>query len=67
VILYIGADRNTEYDSKAIETLLAEPLIKDVSAIKEGRIYETTYDDFMDYGIRIFDTIEMMEDELYGK
>lgn len=67
VILYINADRNAEYDAKAIETLMSEPLIKDVSAIKEGRIYETTYDDFMDYGVRIFDTVEMLSNELYGK
>ena len=67
IILYITADRNIEFDSKAIETLLSEPLIKDVSAIKEGRIYETTYDDFMDYGVRIFDTVEMLSNELYGK
>ncbi len=67
VILYISADRNAEFDAKAIETLLSEPLIKDVSAIKEGRIYEVTYDDFMDYGVRIFDTLEMLGNELYGK
>lgn len=67
VILYINADRNAEFDDKAIETLFNEPLIKDVSAIKERRVYETTYDDFMDYGVRIFDTLEMIGDELYGK
>ncbi|MFJ7954369.1 ABC transporter substrate-binding protein [Lysinibacillus sp. NPDC096418] len=67
VILYITADRNIEYDSKAIETLLSEPLIKDVSAISEGHIYETTYDDFMDYGVRIFDIVETLSNELYGK
>lgn len=67
VILYINADRNAEFDSKAIETLKSEPLIQEISAIKEGRIYETTYDDFMDYGPRIFDILETLSNELYGK
>lgn len=67
VIIYITADRNAELDAHAIETLFSEPLIQEVSAIKEKRVYETTYDDFMDYGPRIFDTLEMLSDELYGQ
>lgn len=67
VIIYIKADRNAEYDATAIDALFAEPLIKDVSAIKEGRVFETTYDDFMDYGPRIFDTLEMLGNKLYGE
>jgi hypothetical protein len=35
--------------------------------VKENRIYTTTYDDFMDYGVRIFDTLEMLGDHLYGE
>lgn len=67
VIIYIKADRNAEFDKNAIETLYSEPLIQNVSAIKEKRIYETTYDDFMDYGTRIFDTLEMLANEIYRK
>lgn len=67
IILYINADRNAEFDTTAIDTLMAEPLLKEVSAIKEDRIFETTYDDFMDYGVRIFDTLDMLAKELYKK
>lgn len=67
IILYIKADRNADLDAVAIESLLKEPLIKEVSAIKEGRVFEVTYDDFMDYGVRIFDSLEILGNELYGK
>lgn len=67
IILYIEADRNADLDKDAIASLYNEPLIKNVSAIKEKRIYTTTYDDFMDYGPRIFDTLEMFGNEIYGK
>ncbi len=67
IILYINADRNAEFDKTAIEGLYNEPLIKDVSAIKEKRVYETTYDDLMDYGVRIFDTLEVLSNGLYGQ
>lgn len=67
IILYINADRNAEYDEVAIESLLKEPLIQDVSAIKERRIFATTYDDFMDYGARIFDSLESLGNEIYGE
>ncbi len=67
IILYINADRNAEFDETAIEGLYNEPLIKDVSAIKEKRVYETTYDDLMDYGVRIFDSLEVLANGLYGQ
>ncbi|GKU83979.1 ABC transporter substrate-binding protein [Niallia sp. NCCP-28] len=67
VIVYIKADRNAALDANAVKSILNEPLLKDVSAIKEGRVYEVTYDDFMDYGVRIFDTLEMLGNNIYGK
>ncbi|AOF48553.1 ABC transporter substrate-binding protein [Tetragenococcus halophilus] len=65
IILYVTADRNADLDETAVESITNEPLLKDVSAIKENRIYTTTYDDFMDYGPRTFDTLEMLGEELY--
>src|SRR5690606_29572112 len=66
VILYVKADRNADLDATAVESILNEPLLKDVSAIKEGRVYTTTYDDFMDYGVRIFDAFEMLGNNIYN-
>lgn len=65
IILYVTADRNAELDKTAVKNIKSEELLKDVSAIKENRIYTTTYDDFMDYGPRIFDTLEMLGNKLY--
>lgn len=67
IILYVTADRNADLDANAVESIKNEPLLKEVNAVKENRIYTTTYDDFMDYGVRIFDTLEMLGDHLYGK
>ena len=67
IILYVKADRNASLDEVAVKSIMNEPLLKDVNAIKENRVYTTTYDDFMDYGVRIFDTFEMLGNKLYGK
>ncbi|MBZ5750106.1 ABC transporter substrate-binding protein [Metabacillus rhizolycopersici] len=67
VIVYIKADRNADLDANAVESILNEPLLKDVSAIKEGRVYEVGYDEFMDYGVRIFDTLELLGNNIYGE
>jgi iron complex transport system substrate-binding protein len=67
IILYVKADRNADLDEFAVESIMTEPLLKDVNAIKENRVYTTTYDDFMDYGVRIFDTLEMLGNNLYGE
>jgi iron complex transport system substrate-binding protein len=67
IILYVTADRNADLDANAVESIKNEPLLKEVNAVKENRIYTTTYDDFMDYGVRIFDTLEMLGDHLYGE
>ncbi|KAF1305015.1 ABC transporter substrate-binding protein [Enterococcus saccharolyticus] len=67
IILYVTADRNADLDADAIENIKKEPLLKDVNAVKENRIFTTTYDDFMDYGVRIFDTLEMLGDNLYSE
>ena len=67
IILYVTADRNADLDATAVDGIKNEELLQDVSAVKENRIYTTTYDDFMDYGPRIFDTLEMLGNNLYGK
>jgi len=65
IILYIKADRNADFDEKALDTLYGESLIQEVSAIKEKRVIEVNYDDFMDYGVRNFDSLETLSQELY--
>jgi len=44
-----------------------DPLIKDVSAIKNKRIITVNYDDFLDYGPRHFSTLEKLYNEIYKK
>ncbi|GGP10647.1 ABC transporter substrate-binding protein [Oceanobacillus neutriphilus] len=66
IIVYVEADRNAELDANAVESIMNEPLLQEVNAVKENRVYTTTYDDFMDYGPRIFNTFEMLGDNLYG-
>lgn len=66
IIVYVEADRNADLDAVAVESIMNEPLLKEVNAIKEKRVYTTTYDDFMDYGVRIFDVFETLGNNLYG-
>jgi len=65
VIVYIKSDRNAETDKVAIEGLLNDETIKTVPAIENEKIIEIGYDEIMDYGIRIFDTLETLYEFIY--
>lgn len=65
VIVYIKADRNAETDATAVESLLNDDTIQSVPAIANEKIIEIGYDELMDYGVRIFDTLETLYEFIY--
>lgn len=65
VIVYIKSDRNAETDATAVESLLNDETIQSVPAIANEKIIEIGYDELMDYGVRIFDTLETLYDFIY--
>lgn len=65
VIIYITSQRNAEIDLTAKESLLNESILASVPAIANEKIIEIPYDAFMDYGVRNFDTLEVLADFLY--
>lgn len=67
IIVYVTSDRNAETDAVAVETLLADETIAGVTAITNKKIIEVPYDALMDYGPRIFDTMEELYDFFYAQ
>ena len=67
VIVYVSSDRNAQTDAVAVETLLADETIAGVTAIANNKIIEIPYDALMDYGPRIFDTMEELYDFFYAE
>ncbi|WP_455716390.1 ABC transporter substrate-binding protein [Anaerosporobacter sp.] len=65
VIVYIKSDRNAETDKTAVESLLNDETIKSVPAIENEKIIKLGYDEVMDYGVRIFVTLETLYDFIY--
>ena len=65
VIVYIKSDRNAQTDKTAVESLLNDETIQSVPAIENEKIIEIGYDEIMDYGVRIFDTLETLYDFIY--
>lgn len=65
VIVYINSDRNAQTDTIAIESLLNDETIKSVPAIANEKIIAIGYDEIMDYGVRIFDTLETLYDFIH--
>lgn len=66
IIVYIHADRYAKTDKTAVEQLLNNTIIQDVSAIANRKVIEMNYDDIMDYGARIIDASEKLYDFMYG-
>lgn len=65
VIVYIKSDRNAQTDGVAVDGLLNDETISSVPAIANNKIIEINYDGIMDYGVRIFDTLETLNDFIY--
>lgn len=67
LIVYVTSDRNAKKDEKAISLMKANSAVSEVPAVKNDKIIKVAYDDFMDYGMRIFDSISTICDFVYGK
>ncbi len=67
VIVYIHADRFASTDEGAVEALLANEVVQDVTAIAGGKVIEMAYDDMMDYGARIINAAETLYDFMYAE
>ena len=65
VIVYITSDRNAATDAAAVDTLLADDMLQSIPAISNEKIITIGYDAIMDYGTRIFDTLEELHAFLY--
>lgn len=65
IIVYISSDRLKESDEKVWNLFMTDPLIQNVSAIKNKRVIMINYDDFLDYGPRQFDTLEKLYYAIY--
>ena len=65
VIIYTYNNKNAETDSIAVENLLNNETLQDVTAIKENKIVEVSYTELMGYGYRSVDCIETLASALY--
>lgn len=64
-ILYVYNNKNAETDKVAVESLKNNELLKSVPAIKNDKVFEVSYTEFMGYGTRVIDCIEDLSTKLY--
>lgn len=64
-ILYVYNNKNAETDKTAVEALKNNDLLKSVTAIKNNKVFEVSYTEFMGYGTRVIDCIEDLSTKLY--
>lgn len=67
LIVYVTSTRNKDADSVAFDLMKENQAIQDVPAIKNNKMIKVNYDDFMDYGTRIFTAIESIYNFVYGE
>lgn len=66
IIIYIKIDRYKQQDRIALESLYNNELLKSIPAIKDRAIFITTYDDFMDCGVRNFAVLQQFSQFLFA-
>ena len=57
IIIYVTADRNASVDATAVANLKSNDAISDVPAIVNNKIITVGYDDFMEYGANVINTL----------
>ncbi len=62
VIIYVTSDRNKAMDEQAVDLMKANPVLEDVPAVKNQKIMTISYDEFMDYGPSVIDSLEKIND-----
>lgn len=63
IIIYVTSDRNQVNDATAVENLLTNEIISEVPAILNKKIIAVTYDEFMDYGPALIDSIVKISEQ----
>ncbi len=66
VIVYITSGSNAATDPDAVDALLNDETVQSVNAIANEKIITIPYDDIMDYGARLFDTMEVLYEFIYN-
>ena len=61
-IIYVTSDRNKKLDEKAVELMKANAVLESVPAIKNQKIMTISYDELMDYGPAVIDSLEKIND-----
>lgn len=64
-IVYVTASKNAASDANAVDKLLSEPTIQNVSAIKNKNIVSVEYTELMGYGFRTFDCLNKLASAFY--
>ncbi len=62
VIIYVTSDRNKAMDEQAVDLMKANSVLEDVPAVKNQNIMTISYDEFMDYGPAVIDSLEKIND-----
>ena len=62
LIIYVTSDRNKKLDEKAVELMKANAVLESVPAIKNQKIMIISYDELMDYGPAVIDSLEKIND-----
>lgn len=64
-IVYVTANKNAAVDVDAVDKILAEPTLQEVTAIKDKNIMTVDYTELMGYGYRTFDCLEKLAKAFY--
>ena len=62
LIIYVTSDRNKKLDEKAVDLMKANTVLENVPAIKNQKIMTISYDELMDYGPAVIDSLEKIND-----
>ena len=62
LIIYVTSDRNQKLDEKAVDLMKANAVLENVPAIKNQKIMTISYDELMDYGPAVIDSLEKIND-----
>lgn len=62
LIIYVTSDRNKDLDQQAVELMTNNPILEGVPAIANQKIMTISYDELMDYGPAVIDSLEKIND-----
>ena len=62
LIIYVTSDRNKAMDKEATDKMEKNAVLENVPAIKNKKIMTISYDELMDYGPSVIDSLEKVND-----